>query len=337
MASSPRNEEEPGAEPDAKKVIKKKQKKLEGVWKDEEIETAISKLEQQIAENPPATKRRRMYKRLGELKAALRGETTVGGKVAPSEKKGKKPDFKKEKGQQGVKCLYCREVGHSVKVCRKAKSERAAAEKEGTEDLQEASTAVSSSKPSTHLTGICYNCGSKAHSLKACPEPRKPDGSLPFALCFVCKQMGHIVSKCPQNTSGVYPEGGECRTCGSVEHLQRDCPLFKAQQAFERDQDRDQSAERRGGESGDFEGNAEFGRRPGGEGRGGRGSFGGFQSRGRGGRGRGGSYGGSFGARGGRGGMGMGRGGGMRGRGGRGGPGGHHSGFPGKGLRGRRS
>ena len=34
-----------------------------------------------------------------------------------------------------------------------------------------------------------------------------------------------MVSKCPQNKGkSVYPDGGECKVCGSVEHLARDCP-----------------------------------------------------------------------------------------------------------------
>lgn len=35
-----------------------------------------------------------------------------------------------------------------------------------------------------------------------------------------------MASKCPENQGrGVYPEGGQCKVCHSVEHLAKDCPL----------------------------------------------------------------------------------------------------------------
>ncbi|PVU86138.1 hypothetical protein BB559_006004 [Furculomyces boomerangus] len=54
---------------------------------------------------------------------------------------------------------------------------------------------------------ICYHCGSDEHITKNCPSPGK----------------SHLSSKCPQNTKGLYPNGGSCKFCGSVNHLSRSC------------------------------------------------------------------------------------------------------------------
>ena len=33
-----------------------------------------------------------------------------------------------------------------------------------------------------------------------------------------------LIQACPDNPKGLYPKGGGCVFCGSVEHLKRDCP-----------------------------------------------------------------------------------------------------------------
>lgn len=74
----------------------------------------------------------------------------------------------------------------------------------------------------------CYKCGSEQHRTAHCtqaPPADAPSGMFPFATCFICKQNGHLARSCPDNPRGLYPEGGGCRTCGSVEHFVRDCPL----------------------------------------------------------------------------------------------------------------
>ncbi len=38
-------------------------------------------------------------------------------------------------------------------------------------------------------------------------------------------------SKCPHSTHGLYPNGGCCHTCGSVQHLERDCTEKKKKHA----------------------------------------------------------------------------------------------------------
>lgn len=48
---------------------------------------------------------------------------------------------------------------------------------------------------------------------------------LTLCLCRTHTQ-GHLASKCPSNTGhGIYPNGGSCKLCSSVEHLAKDCPL----------------------------------------------------------------------------------------------------------------
>lgn len=65
--------------------------------------------------------------------------------------------------------------------------------------------------------------GKDGHNLKRCPKPLV-NGGLGFAVCFICKGTGHVSSKCPQNTHGIYPKGGCCKVCGDVWHLAKDCP-----------------------------------------------------------------------------------------------------------------
>jgi zinc finger CCHC domain-containing protein 9 len=33
-----------------------------------------------------------------------------------------------------------------------------------------------------------------------------------------------LLLKCPDNPRGLYPNGGACKNCSSVEHYARDCP-----------------------------------------------------------------------------------------------------------------
>jgi Zinc knuckle len=91
-------------------------------------------------------------------------------------------------------CLNCRKRGHSLKNCPKAN---------GNAD-------------------VCFNCGSEDHTLYSCPNPRCQ--VLPFAKCFICKEIGHISRDCPENPNGLYPKGGCCHICSLKTHLAKDCP-----------------------------------------------------------------------------------------------------------------
>ncbi|EDV26546.1 Zinc finger CCHC domain-containing protein 9 [Trichoplax sp. H2] len=98
-------------------------------------------------------------------------------------------------------CFKCRQPGHKVSKCK-------------------AESGNSSEK-------ICFKCGSSNHSLYQCTQydQSRRDDPLPFAKCFICQGVGHLSKSCPDNPRGLYPLGGSCKLCGSVEHFHRDCPM----------------------------------------------------------------------------------------------------------------
>jgi len=98
-------------------------------------------------------------------------------------------------------CFNCLQPGHDMRLCPKIKSDR------------------------EHGTGICFKCASTEHSMHQCPArmPRGLIGKYGFAKCFICKETGHLSIQCPDNPRGLYPNGGGCKDCGSVEHFRKDC------------------------------------------------------------------------------------------------------------------
>ena len=104
---------------------------------------------------------------------------------------------------RNVVCFSCRKTGHTAAQCPEAKQEQ--------------------------QQNICYKCGSTEHRLALCPKLRNKkynlsDEVLPFAVCFICKQKGHLAGQCSKNENGVYPQGGACKNCGGKNHLSHDCP-----------------------------------------------------------------------------------------------------------------
>jgi zinc finger CCHC domain-containing protein 9 len=69
-------------------------------------------------------------------------------------------------------------------------------------------------------TTKCFKCGAVDHMTKECTVRNE---GFPFATCFICKEVGHIARMCPDNPKGIYPQGGGCRFCGSVEHKRANC------------------------------------------------------------------------------------------------------------------
>jgi hypothetical protein len=74
------------------------------------------------------------------------------------------------------------------------------------------------------IINLIPRCGSNRHALPRCKKRPNPSNPLPFALCFVCSQKGHLASSCAQG-KGIYPDGGCCKLCGKKTHLAKDCGL----------------------------------------------------------------------------------------------------------------
>jgi zinc finger CCHC domain-containing protein 9 len=123
-------------------------------------------------------------------------------------------DKREEERMAATRCFACRQMGHSANKC--------------TNTLTSANTVVAkeSVKKEEPLV-CCYRCGSTEHNLAKCTKPAPEYGSdLPFASCFICGKKGHISSKCNLNQGrGIYPNGGCCLLCQSVDHLAKDCHL----------------------------------------------------------------------------------------------------------------
>jgi len=107
-------------------------------------------------------------------------------------------------------CLNCRKEGHWLAQCPLASHDGVVQTKSEKKEL----------KPNS---GLCFKCGSLDHSSKECKSKLKGENAYRFAVCFICKEEGHLAKACPDNPKGLYPKGGGCVFCGSVEHLKRDC------------------------------------------------------------------------------------------------------------------
>jgi len=107
-------------------------------------------------------------------------------------------------------CLNCRKEGHWLAQCPLASNDGIVQKSKNNEEL----------KPNS---GLCFKCGSLEHTSKECKSKLKGENAFRFAVCFICKEQGHLAKACPDNPKGLYPNGGGCVFCGSVEHLKADC------------------------------------------------------------------------------------------------------------------
>jgi len=200
---------------------------------DYQLKNKIDELNKKLPDlQGPENKKKRanVYQELVKLKKAQQEPETYIIDKAEEDKKiqerkkriQKKLDAKKKKLEEKIaareaarkkaknaardrrtKCLYCKKYGHSLHEC----TER-----------QEKSISAN----------ICYNCGSKQHTFKDCPNPKKQGkNAMRYATCFICNEIGHLSKDCPQNENGIYPYGGSCYFCGSKMHKKAECPNKK--------------------------------------------------------------------------------------------------------------
>ena len=139
--------------------------------------------------------------RLRELHAKLEKEKISAAEIKEVLKRERRKAEKfLAKSKKNV-CFQCREPGHVLNDCPQQKTSK-----------------------SISKMGNCFKCGSNEHTSKDCESKLKGADAYRFAECFVCKQTGHLAKACPDNPKGLYPKGGGCRFCGSVEHLKSECP-----------------------------------------------------------------------------------------------------------------
>jgi len=136
--------------------------------------------------------------RLEKLRQNLREEGIAEKEVAIIMKQDRRKAEKALARERKRVCFHCRDSGHVLSQCPE----------------------LGSSNESG--TGICFKCGSTEHTYFKCQVIRNQD--FRYAVCFVCKEQGHIARQCPDNPRGLYPKGGACKVCGDVTHLMKDCP-----------------------------------------------------------------------------------------------------------------
>lgn len=153
----------------------------------------------------------------------------------------KQNGFRRGEGKsKNFVCYNCRQPGHNAADCPNLGG-GSGAENGVCTPVARRDGSSSSSTPATIL---CYKCGSTEHALHNCPKRHRGDRShLPFATCFICNEKGHLASACSKNKTGIYVNGGCCRTCGSTQHLATNCPERKKKKRSEQAVDAEKKKE----------------------------------------------------------------------------------------------
>ena len=148
-------------------------------------------------------------KRLRKLQKDLEKQKLSKEELKEALKKERRRAEKSLARSKKMVCYHCRKPGHFLSECPDA-------DKPG-----ESRARVNN--PGGGGGNYCFKCGSSEHLSKDCKSKRSGEEAFAFAVCFICKQTGHLAKACPDNPKGLYPNGGGCRFCGSVEHLKSDC------------------------------------------------------------------------------------------------------------------
>merc|ERR1712142_650508 len=139
--------------------------------------------------------------RLEDLSKKLKDTGMSQADVETTLKKERRIAEKNLARSKKLVCFNCRQPGHMLADC--------------------PSALLGETQPAS---GHCFKCGSLEHTSKDCKSKLRRENAYRFAVCFICKEEGHLAKACPDNPKGLYPKGGGCIFCGSVEHLKRDCP-----------------------------------------------------------------------------------------------------------------
>jgi len=150
-------------------------------------------------------------KRLKDLVTKLQAQGLSRKEIGEALKNDRRKAEKAAKRQRDKTCFQCRQFGHVLSDCPNLKNSMSRPGSGNDEDGNEITSE------------ICFKCGSLEHTSRHC---RKKGEVFSFAKCFICSGTGHIARQCPKNSNGIYPSGGSCGECGSINHLKSACPDF---------------------------------------------------------------------------------------------------------------
>ena len=176
------------------------------------IKNLKKSIQNKLAKNRKAlTDEKEIKFRVNMLKQKRRKLKTIDNSVKENLEKLKKLN---------TRCFRCRRKGHTVIECTFDENKETI---ENNDEEKEEEKKIIEKTQVTVNKNICYNCGATDHNVHGCSKPVDYK-DLPFSQCFVCKEMGHLSSKCPKSDKGIYIKGGACFECGLKDHLAKNCP-----------------------------------------------------------------------------------------------------------------